>query len=133
MSHFAKIDQNNCVQQVIVAEQDFINSGAVGDPNSWIQTSYNTYGGRHLEGRTPLRKNYAGIGMIYDPSRDAFYWPMPENSGTWILNEQTCLWERPIPMPDDAGPDRWYVWNESLQQWQITTDPLLMGQWIPGE
>ena len=133
MSHFARINENNIVTEVIVAEQDFINTGILGDPSKWIQTSYNTYGGEHLQGRTPLRKNYAGIGMIYDPVRDAFYWPMPENSGTWILNEQTCLWERPIPMPNDAGPDRWYVWNESAQQWQITTDPLKVGGYISGE
>jgi len=130
MSHFARINSDNIVEQVIVVEQDFVNTGALGDPSCWIQTSYNTYGGRHRNGGTPLRKNYAGIGMIYDPVRDAFYWPQPANSGTWQLNEDTCIWERPQPYPADGNDSRWYVWNESLQQWQLTTDPLLVGSWI---
>lgn len=91
MSHFAKINENGIVEQVIVAEQDFINTGILGDPSTWIQTSYNTYGGLHPEGR-PLRKNYAGIGFTYDPVRDAFIPPQPEE-GSWVLNEDTCLWE----------------------------------------
>ena len=123
MAHFAEIDQNNIVLRVIVAEQDFINSGAVGDPAHWIQTSYNTYAGEHKLGNTPLRKNYAGVGFTYDPVRDAFYSPKPE--GTWILNEQTCLWERPIPYPQDG---QMYYFDEQQQTWVVTTDPLLMGQ-----
>lgn len=91
MSHFAKINENGIVEQVIVAEQDFINTGILGDPSTWIQTSYNTHGGLHPEGR-PLRKNYAGIGYTYDPVRDAFIPPQPEE-GSWVLNEDTCLWE----------------------------------------
>lgn len=98
MSHFAQIDDNNVVINVIVAEQDFIDSGAVGDPSRWIQTSYNTHGGQHPEGR-PLRKNYAGIGYTYDPSRDAFIPPQPYPS--WILDEKTCWWQPPVPVPDD--------------------------------
>lgn len=90
MSHFAQVI-DGIVVQVIVAEQDFINSGAVGDPAQWIQTSYNTYAGEHPQG-TPLRKNFAGIGFIYDAQRDAFYAPKPP--GNWQLNEQTCLWEQ---------------------------------------
>ena len=90
MSHYAQIDQNNIVIQVIVAEQDFIDSGAVGDPQTWVQTSYNTHGGQHPEGR-PLRKNYAGIGFTYDAVRDAFIPPKPD--GNYQLNEDTCLWE----------------------------------------
>lgn len=89
MAHFAEIDQNNIVQRVIVAEQDFIDSGAVGDPANWIQTSYNTFGGTHPEGR-PLRMNYAGIGYTYDPVRDAFIPPKPGEG--WILDESTCRW-----------------------------------------
>lgn len=112
MSHFAHIDDNNIVTQVIVAEQDFINSGAVGDPSKWIQTSYNTYGGQHSNGGTPLRKNYAGIGYTYDPSRDAFYSPKPFNS--WILDEQTCIWGAPTPMPTDG---KIYSWNEDTLSW----------------
>ena len=112
MSHFAQIDDNNIVTQVIVAEQDFINSGAVGDPSKWIQTSYNTFGGQHKNGGTPLRKNYAGIGYIYDPVRDAFYTPKPFNS--WSLNEDTCLWEAPTPYPTDG---KIYDWNEASKSW----------------
>lgn len=92
MSHYAQIDQNNIVINVIVAEQDFIDSGAVGDPAQWIQTSYNTLAGKHLLGGTPLRKNYAGIGYTYDPVRDAFIPPRP--TGSWRLNETTCQWEQ---------------------------------------
>ena len=98
MSLFAKvefIDENiGKVTQVIVAEQDFINSGVVGDPSNWIQTSYNTFGGKHRLGGVPLRKNYAGIGFTYDKKLDAFYSPQPES--TWLLNLETCLWEPPI-------------------------------------
>lgn len=113
MSHFAQIDENNVVVQVIVAEQDFIDSGAVGDPSKWIQTSYNTQGGVHNLGGTPLRKNYAGIGYTYDSVRDAFIPPKPFDS--WILNEDTCLWDSPVPHPMDGGS---YIWEEALQEWK---------------
>jgi hypothetical protein len=86
MSHYAKIE-NGIVTQIIVAEQDVIDSGLFG--TGWIQTSYNTRGGQHPEGR-PLRKNYAGIGFIYDAERDAFIPPKLDDS--WTLNEETCLW-----------------------------------------
>lgn len=86
MSHFAKVE-NNFVVQVIVAEQDVIDSGMFG--TGWVQTSYNTYGGQHPEGR-PLRKNFAGIGYIYDAIRDAFIPPQPAHNS--ILDEETCLW-----------------------------------------
>ena len=92
MSHFAKIDENNIVVQVIVAEQDFIDSGAVGDPSNWIQTSYNTKGGVHVLGDTPLRKNYTGLGYTYDSVRDAFI--PPKSYDSWVLNEDSCLWEK---------------------------------------
>ena len=113
MSHFAKVE-NGLVTQVIVAEQDFINTGAVGDPSQWIQTSYNTQAGVHRLGGTPLRKNYAGIGYTYDAGRDAFIPPKPFNS--WVLNEETCLWEAPTPCPED---DNKYLWDEALKQWKI--------------
>jgi len=87
MSHFAKVE-NGIVSQVIVAEQDVIDSGLFG--TNWVQTSYNTHGGQHPEGR-PLRKNYAGIGYTYDSTRDAFIPPKP--TGDWTLNETTCQWE----------------------------------------
>jgi hypothetical protein len=114
MSHFAKIE-NNIVTQVIVAEQDFVNK--LPNPKQWVQTSYNTYGGKHLLGGQPLRKNYAGIGFTYDNERDAFIPPKPFNS--WKLNENTCLWEAPIPYPQD---DKIYEWDETNKQWQEIND-----------
>ena len=107
MSHFAKIE-NGIVTEVIVAEQDHINTLS----GQWVQTSYNTRGGVHLLGDTPLRKNYAGIGHIYDSERDAFYQPKPFNS--WLLNENSCQWEAPTPCPIDGKE---YKWDESQKQW----------------
>ena len=118
MSHFAKIE-NNIVTQVIVAEQDVIDSGLFGSPSSWVQTSYNTYGGEHRLGGTPLRKNYAGIGFTYDSERDAFIPPKPFNS--WILNEDTCLWGSPTPMPTDN--ELLYSWDEATLSWVGTEKP----------
>jgi hypothetical protein len=90
MSHFAKV-VDGIVAQVIVAEQEFFETFVDTSPGEWIQTSYNTRGGQHPEGRH-LRKNYAGIGYTYDRERDAFIPPKPE--GDWVLNEETCLWEQ---------------------------------------
>ena len=112
MAHFAQIDENNTVLQVIVVEQDVIDTGLFGDPAAWIQTSYNTYGGVHSQGGTPLRKNYAGIGDTYDSDRDAFIPLKPFPS--WILDEDTCLWTPPTPMPDDGAS---YDWNEGTLSW----------------
>ena len=92
MSHFAKVE-NGIVTQVIVAEPDFIATGALGDPAAWIQTSYNTQGNQHPEGR-PLRGNYAGIGYTYDAENDVFIAPKPSDDA--ILNMQTWLWELPV-------------------------------------
>ena len=114
MSHFAKVE-NGVVVQVIVAEEDFIATGALGDPANFVQTSYNTRGGEHPEGR-PLRKNYAGIGYAYDSQRDAFIPPQPYPS--WTLNEDTCLWNAPVAMPTEGGP---FVWNEANQTWDAIT------------
>jgi hypothetical protein len=119
MAHFAQIDDTNTVVQVIVAEQDFINSGAVGPADKWIQTSYNTYAGAHSQGGTPLRKNYAGIGYTYDPARDAFYAPAPFAS--WTLNDNTCQWEAPTPMPVVEG--KIYNWDEATTSWVESTVP----------
>ena len=121
MSHFAKVE-NGIVTQVIVIEQDVLNTGYWGDPSSWVQTSYNTYAGQHTLGGTPLRKNYAGIGYTYDKDRDAFYSPKPYVS--WILNETTCIWEPPVPMPTD-GEEKgvFYTWNESHLTWDSTPIP----------
>lgn len=88
MSHFAKV-VNGIVAQVIVAEPEFFDTFVDTSPGEWIQTSYNTHGGQHPEGR-PLRKNYAGIGFTYDVERDAFIPPKPE--GNYALDEETCLW-----------------------------------------
>jgi len=109
MSHFAKVE-NGIVTQVIVAEQDVIDSGLFG--SGWVQTSYNTYGGVHKNGGTPLRKNYAGIGFNYDQTRDAFIPPQPYAS--WTLNETTCLWDAPSEMPTDG---KMYSWNEETLSW----------------
>lgn len=108
MSHFAKIDKNNIVTEVIVAEQDFINSGLVGDSFLWVQTSYNGN----------FRKNYAAIGFTYDKTRDAFI--PPKQYESWLLNETTCQWEAPVAYPDDGNM---YEWNESDQQWDEVEMP----------
>lgn len=110
MAHFAKVE-NGVVTQVIVIDQETLNTGLWGDPASWVQTSYNTHGGKHPEGR-PLRKNYAGIGYTYDAQRDAFYAPKPFPS--WVLDEETCLWNAPVAMPNDGKP---YSWNEDKKSW----------------
>ena len=112
MSHFAKVE-NGVVTQVIVIEQDVLNLGHWGDPASWVQTSYNTQGGQHLLGGTPLRKNYAGIGYTYDSVRDAFIPPKPYAS--WVLNEDTCLWDAPTPMPVVEG--KMFTWDEPTTSW----------------
>ena len=105
MSHFAKIE-NNIVTEVIVAEQDFINSGLVGDSFLWVQTSYNGN----------FRKNFAATGFTYDKTRDAFI--PPKQYESWTLNETTCQWEAPVAYPDDGNM---YEWNESDQQWDEIT------------
>lgn len=115
MAHFAKVE-NSIVTEVLVIEQDVIDTGAFGDPALWVQTSYNTHGGQHPEGR-PLRKNYAGIGYTYDIGRDAFIPPQPFAS--WTLNEDTCLWDAPTPYPDDG---KIYVWNEDAQTWELAPE-----------
>jgi len=113
MSHFAKV-VDGLVTQVIVAEQEFFDTFVDSSPGQWIQTSYNTHGGVHKLGGTPLRKNYAGIGYTYDAQRDAFIPPKPYNS--WTLNETSCLWEPPTPYPND---DKIYRWNESTTSWDV--------------
>ena len=111
MAHYAEVI-NGVVRRVIVAEQDFIDSGAVGTPTRWIQTSYNTFSGVHRLGGTPLRKNFAGIGYTFDEKRDAFI--PPKHYQSWILDEQTCQWVPPIKPPQDW---RTYQWDESRLNW----------------
>lgn len=122
MAHYAQVNENNEVVRVLVIHRDEIDTGAWGDPASWIKTSYNTRGGIHYDPNTnvpsedqskALRKNFAGEGCVYDPARDAFYAKQPYPS--WTLDESTCWWEPPYPMPEDpAGP---YRWDEASLSW----------------
>lgn len=118
MSHFAKLDENNVVVFVTVGRQEDDGkevelSARTGDV--YKQTSYNTRGGVHALGGTPLRKNYAGIGYTYDEARDAFIPPKPFES--WVLNEDTCLWEAPVHKPDGD-----YTWDEGAGDWVAVTE-----------
>ena len=107
MSHFAEINSDSIVQRVIVAEQDFINSGVVGDSFNWVQTSYNGN----------FRKNYAGSGYTYDKAKDAFIAPKPYPS--WTLVEATCQWKAPVDYPSDGKK---YDWNEATTAWDEVTE-----------
>ena len=119
MSHYAKV-KDGIVQQIIVAEEEFFETFTDDSAGSWIQTSYNTRGGKHYDADgveddgTPLRKNYAAINGIYDIGRDAFYHPQPFPS--WTLNETTCIWECPVSKPSDYDGVN-YTWNETDQSW----------------
>lgn len=110
MAHYAKVVGGKVVQ-VIVAEPEFFDTFVDSSPGEWIQTSYNTTGGVHTLGGTPLRKNFAGLGFDYDFNLDAFIPPKPYNS--WILNETTCLWDPPTPKPETGN---WY-WDEDTLSW----------------
>ena len=103
MSHFAEVDKDGMVLRVIVAEQDFINSGVVGDSFRWVQTSYNGN----------FRKNYAGVGYTYDKTRDAFI--PPKSYSSWVLDEDVCRWKPPTPVPDDGKK---YNWDEESTSWK---------------
>jgi len=123
MAHFAEIDENNIVTRVLVVDdeqehrgQEFL-ANDLGLGGTWIQTSYNTYLGQHSNGRTPLRKNYAGIGYVYDSTRDAFYKPQPYPS--WTLDEYSCDWVPPVAMP--PASETLYEWNEEAQAWVEVT------------
>jgi hypothetical protein len=122
MSHFALV-KNGIVQDVIVAEQDFIDANPSED-GVWVQASYNTRGGVHYipNSQVPsedqskaLRKNYPGVGYLYDGVRDAFYEPSPYPS--WLLDEETCYWEPPIPLPAPPSDEGFYRWNEDETNW----------------
>ena len=126
MAHFVKLGIGSKVVQGVVVHNDVATSEQAGidflnnlykTNDIWKQTSYNTHGGEHKLGGTPFRKNFAGIGFKYDQTRDAFIPPQPYNS--WTLNEDTCLWEAPIPYPDD---DKIYTWNETTQQWELLNE-----------
>ena len=114
MAHFAKLDENNVVIFVTVGrDEDNEQELTERTGDVYKQTSYNTYGGVHLLGGTPFRKNYAGLGYTYDEQRDAFIPPKPFES--WILDEGTCLWEAPVSRPDN---DKLYIWNEENLNWE---------------
>jgi len=115
LAHFAKLDSNNVVIFVTVGRDE--DNGKEADlcartGDVYKQTSYNTHGGVHALGGTPLRKNYAGIGYTYDAGRDAFIPPKPYAS--WLLNEGTCLWDAPVAYPDDG---KRYSWDEATTSW----------------
>ena len=120
MAHFAEIDENNIVTRVLVVDNDQEDRGQeflatdLGLGGTWIKTSYNTIAGAHSNGGTPLRKNYAGIGYTYDSVRDAFYAPKPFAS--WTLDEETCTWNAPTPMPVEEG--KFFTWNEETTSWE---------------
>jgi hypothetical protein len=120
MAHFAEVNEENIVTRVLVVDNSEENNGQVfladtlGLGGTWIKTSYNTFGGVHTNGGTPLRKNYAGLGYTYDSSRDAFIPPKPYAS--WLLNEDTCLWDAPTPMPVQEG--KVFKWVEEDLNWQ---------------
>jgi hypothetical protein len=111
MSHFAKVVDGK-VTQVIVAEPEFFDTFVDSSPGTWLQTSYNTHGNQHPEGR-PLRGNYAGVGFSYDATNDVFIAHKPFNS--WVINEDTWLWEAPVAMPDDG---KLYNWDEETTNWK---------------
>ena len=115
MAHFAKV-LNNIVQQVMVAEPEFMETFTDSSPGEWIQTSYNTNGGAHSHGGTSLRKNFASPGYTYDKTRDAFIGPQPYAS--WTLVEATCQWTAPTVYPDDGKE---YSWNEDTTAWVEVT------------
>jgi hypothetical protein len=115
MAHWAHLT-NGIVDQVIVIDEETLALGHWGDPSEWKQTSYNTHGGVHANGGTPLRKNYAGVGYTYDSGRDAFIPPKPYPS--WTMSEETCLWNAPVAMPTDG---KRYSWNEATLAWVEVT------------
>ena len=116
MAHFAQIDENNNVVKVIVANNKEWCIDNLG--GRWIQTSYNTYAGEHQLGGAPLRKNYAGIGYTYNEDLDAFIPPKPFSS--WVLNQETCLWESPVPIPVEEG--KHFSWDEDKIEWYEVVD-----------
>ena len=129
MAHFAELDDSNKVLRVVVVSNDQLTDGTGGESELtgiqfchklfggvWKQTSYNTSGGVHKEGGIPFRKNYAGTGYDYDEDRDAFISPTPYDS--WTLNEDTCMWDAPVPYPDDGNR---YEWDEDIVNWVETS------------
>jgi len=126
MAHFAKINPEGIVTQVVVASQQWVDSYIDNAPGFWLQASYNTVGGIHYgqdgqpDGGEQLRKNFPGIGWSYDKQRDAFIPPKPPTMASWVLDEDTCRWIAPTPCPSNAPAGKSYVWNESTVSWDLT-------------
>jgi hypothetical protein len=121
MAHYAELNHENIVTQVIPGWDETIRSGMeplylLQNGNIWKRTSYNTHGGQHPEGK-PFRKNYAGVGYKYDSQRDAFIPPQPFSS--WVLNESTCLWDCPVAYPSDGQA---YQWDETTISWVVVSE-----------
>jgi len=123
MGHYAKVVEGKVVK-VIVADQDFMDNFIDDSPGLWLETSYNTTGGVHVDpdtrlpdGGTPLRYNFAGVGFTYDAEKDAFIEPQPYAS--WVLNETTCQWHAPVEYPDDG---EYYTWNEETVSWELDSN-----------
>jgi hypothetical protein len=126
MAHYAFLDSNNIVTEVITGRDQ------ESDGTDWEQwygefrgqvckrTSYNTHGGKHLLGENPFRKNYAGLGYTYDSARDAFI--PPQTFASWVLNEETCLWDAPVSMPTDGQR---YSWDEETLSWVAQPTPTI--------
>ena len=117
MAHFAELDENNIVLRVIPGVDYPYDGEAIYQRETgrvWKRTSYNTHAGQHVLGGTPFRKNYAGIGYVYDAGRDAFYAPQPYPS--WILDEESCVWQPPVPYPMDG---QYHVWDETTVTWTV--------------
>lgn len=127
MAYFAELDENNVVLRVVaISDQDCLSEEGqeleylgiakchqlFGEQTVWKQTSFNTNGGQHSNGKTPLRKNFASIGYTYDVDKDAFI--PPQTFPSWTLNEDTCVWECPVPMPDDG---KQYDWDDNTISW----------------
>jgi hypothetical protein len=129
MAHFAELDENNKVINVIVVNNDAIDldneeeSGldfleSLFNHRRWKRTSYNTFEGTHVQNKTPFRTNYAGIGMVYDEDKDMFYVPKPVEFPSFIFDETRGIWEPPVPHPD-PDDNEGYVWDEKTVNWKI--------------
>ena len=116
MAHYAKVNEG-IVEQVIVADEDFFKTFVDDSPGEWIQTSYNTRGGKHILDGTPLRYNFAGVGYHYDSEADAFYEPKPFKA--WVLDTKTYTWNPPTDMPDDGKN---YRWDDDSDSWKEIED-----------
>ena len=135
MAHFAKVENGIVTQVIVVGTQDSSDAFGVEKENigaafcerlfggTWVKTSYNTIGGEHTSGGTPLRGNYAGIGYTYDSTNDVFYSPQPYSS--WTISAPTWTWTAPVAMPTDG---KMYSWDEESKTWKEQTPALTTSQ-----